>query len=378
MGATASLPSDERLRQTILIKAYNTRKNDSIPLHVQFLGQFSKYDTDNQGTVTFEELQSITSEIGFSDAVKLTQLFERFQDKAARFQFKPFIEFIRNHKAASATIKRAKAVKSIHPIHPNSRGPHPSYPPRAEVLDTQVEWKVKWPSYSPVEHVDPVVLKFDCTKKQGGWADPADISSIDFRQRSSLCGQLKLGGDQRPQNPVGRTGLCNRGLLGKWGPNFAADPLITREDPSDSKKLQLVVIKRKDTGEWAFPGGMVDEGEMVSVTVRREFTEEAGNVPEEQKENYQKLLDKLFTTPSVVYKGYVDDPRNTDNSWMETTVMHFHCSKELGEMLPLQAGDDASHVRWLTLDSPLDADSLKLYADHGRFLMMAMDKLKRT
>lgn len=25
-----------------------------------------------------------------------------------------------------------------------------------------------------------------------------------------------------------------------------------------------------------------------------------------------------------VYRGYVDDPRNTDNAWMETTAFNFH------------------------------------------------------
>jgi len=25
-----------------------------------------------------------------------------------------------------------------------------------------------------------------------------------------------------------------------------------------------------------------------------------------------------------IYRGYVDDPRNTDNSWMETIAYHFH------------------------------------------------------
>jgi ADP-ribose pyrophosphatase len=372
MGATASLPSDERLRQTILIKAYNTRKDDSQPLHVQFLRSFSKFDTNNEGTVTFAELQAITSEIGFSKQEKLKQLFERFKDKGGKFQFKPFVNFIKDYKNTKRSAKVA-----VKPLIPRSRGPHPQYPERALVSDNQVAWKAKWSDYSPVEHVDPVVLKFDCTKREGGWADPADISAIDFGERTSLCGKLKIGEDRRPQNPMGRTGLQNRGLLGKWGPNFAADPLITRQDPSDSTKLQLVVIKRKDTGEWAFPGGMVDKGEMVSVTVRREFAEEAGNVPEDQRENYQKLLDELFISPTVVYQGYVDDPRNTDNSWMETTVMHFHCSQELGQMLPLQAGDDASHVRWLLLDKEVDVDALQLYADHGRFLKMALESIKR-
>ena len=30
------------------------------------------------------------------------------------------------------------------------------------------------------------------------------------------------------RNPVGRTGMIGRGLLGRWGPNHAADPIVTR------------------------------------------------------------------------------------------------------------------------------------------------------
>ena len=30
------------------------------------------------------------------------------------------------------------------------------------------------------------------------------------------------------RNPCGRTGLKGRGLLGRWGPNHAADPIVTR------------------------------------------------------------------------------------------------------------------------------------------------------
>ena len=46
----------------------------------------------------------------------------------------------------------------------------------------------------------------------------------------------------------------------------------------------------------------------------------------------------------------VDDPRNTDNAWMETTAYHFHCSNELGALLQLRAGDDAGQVTWLDIN----------------------------
>lgn len=103
-----------------------------------------------------------------------------------------------------------------------------------------------------------------------------------------------------PRNPFGRTGMCGRGLLGRWGPNHAADPVVTRNvlvhktrlDSTHSlsftfdncfklfflifivillrwkrdqhgnivtkngkKVLEFVAIKRKDCGAWAIPGG---------------------------------------------------------------------------------------------------------------------------
>ena len=53
--------------------------------------------------------------------------------------------------------------------------------------------------------------------------------------------------------------MVERGRLAKWGPNHAADPMVTRYH-AVTGELQIVVIKRSDTGAWALPGGMVDPG----------------------------------------------------------------------------------------------------------------------
>ena len=107
--------------------------------------------------------------------------------------------------------------------------------------------------------------------------------------------------DGVPLNLRGRTGLRGRGLLGKWGPNHAADPIVTRYQGT---QLQMVAIKRKDTGDWAIPGGMVDDGEMVSVTLKREFTEEAGGHMEQRsKARFEELTAKLFKKGDLVYRG---------------------------------------------------------------------------
>ena len=44
-----------------------------------------------------------------------------------------------------------------------------------------------------------------------------------------------------------------------------------------------------------------------------------------------QLTPRLLGAPSDV-----DEPRNTDNAWLETTAYHFHCSRELGALLPLK------------------------------------------
>ena len=80
----------------------------------------------------------------------------------------------------------------------------------------------------------------------------------------------------KPLNPRGRTGVGGRGVLGKWGPNHAADPVVTRwkladnghrlvAEESGKPVLEFVCIQRRDTGVWAIPGGMVDPGERVSL-----------------------------------------------------------------------------------------------------------------
>ncbi len=39
---------------------------------------------------------------------------------------------------------------------------------------------------------------------------------------------------------------------------------------------RIVLIQRRDNGKWALPGGMVDWGEDIATTVRRELAEETG------------------------------------------------------------------------------------------------------
>lgn len=54
--------------------------------------------------------------------------------------------------------------------------------------------------------------------------------------RISFVGEYKIE-NTIPLNPFGRTGVKGRGLLGRWGPNHAADPIVTKwkRDSNNSK-----------------------------------------------------------------------------------------------------------------------------------------------
>ena len=159
----------------------------------------------------------------------------------------------------------------------------------------------------------------------------------------------------RPLNPAGRTGIEGRGLLGKWGPNHAADPIVTRVSP-ETGHLEVLLIQRR-CGAWAIPGGMVDSGEDPLTTARRELHEETGVALDE-------------TPGTVIYQGLGDGPRTTDNAWIETTAVHFHAeaTSSVAHAIP-QAASDAIDSKWMTITPDLIRS---LYANHGELLSMAI------
>ncbi|HKZ18110.1 MAG TPA: NUDIX domain-containing protein [Geobacteraceae bacterium] len=250
-------------------------------------------------------------------------------------------------------------------INPLAKGWHvkarfekpPEYPERFPVPDESVIWEADLPGYNPPYYVAPVVLKNDCTTNPAGWADPEDIAAVAV-PAESFAGRLNLDEADRPMNPVGRTGIAGRGLLGKWGPNYAADPIITMIN-GDTGQVEMLAVQRRDNGQWAIPGGMVDKGEEVSKTLARELHEETGVV-----------LD--MAEGHLIYQGYIDDPRNTDNAWMETTAKHLHLPPETADRMNLQAGSDAKAVRWL----PLVPETVKnLYASHCALVKATLSEM---
>ena len=91
-----------------------------------------------------------------------------------------------------------------------------------------MKWNFKWENYNPIDFTTARILS------RPAYADPANPYEItkwnqqdNGIKRASHNGVYKII-DGRPQNPVGRTGVVGRGRLGRWGPNHAADAIVTR------------------------------------------------------------------------------------------------------------------------------------------------------
>lgn len=232
------------------------------------------------------------------------ELFSIFDSSVESFDVAVLQAIVSSFKATqlneSLAVEKARRVRTLQQLdgsgihHRSARGVHPEYPAREPVPDDFVPWAKAWETtYEATRYTADVVLENDRDqvppeeKPRRGWADPdlpmvedadGDEVSVPFTAEflSELRGRLTFEHREgmegiayddlgRPLNPRGRTGMSGRGLLGKWGPNHAADPIVTRINPfEEGNKLQMVAILRRDTQEWAIPGGMVDDGETVS------------------------------------------------------------------------------------------------------------------
>lgn len=206
---------------------------------------------------------------------------------------------------------------------------YPEYPKRASIEDPYVPIYFNHSDNDAREYSDP--------------EDPTEMQKLTFNSYES---DVKIV-DGYPQNPIGRTGMTGRGLLAKWGANFGADAIITKKD----KVLKVLLVRRKDTGELAFPGGMVDKDEKSCATAQRELLEETG-------------ISLDLENAKKIYEGYVDDPRNTDNAWIESTFYHLHLDKDYNPEFKIQHSE-VIEVDFFNVDDTLQG---KMFSSHSAVL----------
>lgn len=134
------------------------------------------------------------------------------------------------------------------------------------------------------------------------------------------------------------------------GVNFTADAVVI-----DPVKQKLLLIKRRDTGDWALPGGFIDTTDAsAGYAAAREACEETGIMLDEPE--------------ALLYRGAVDDPRNTTDAWIETSAYIFYADSDETVI----GGDlqEVEMVDWKQLN-----DLPELYASHTDIVKLGVDYL---
>ena len=235
--------------------------------------------------------------------------------------------------------------------------------PNGSTVPAQLRaWSTPFPDYAPTDITPPELCAEGIAASVAqGWAEPETTPlAVDFAARQYLALVPYRVVNGRPRNPSGRTGRVGRDL-GRWGENSAADAIVVADTPHGRFVL---LIRRDDCGRWALPGGMVEPGEFVLTAAVRELAEETG-------------IDLHGATGEVVFRGYVDDPRNTDEAWVCTAALLYRVTA----CLPAVGADDAAEARWWPFDSPaaltvaLSTCGERLYRAHGPLLAAAHERL---
>lgn len=130
------------------------------------------------------------------------------------------------------------------------------------------------------------------------------------------------------------------------GPNYTADSVII------NPIAQKILLIKRSSGEWALPGGFINSKEDSFNAAIRETKEETGTI--------------ISDSPILIYKGLVNDPRNSQTSWIETSAYLF----VVNELSEVSGRDDAIDAAWLPLNN-----LPKLYASHDEIVARAIDYL---
>ncbi|GBM32255.1 Protein ced-11 [Araneus ventricosus] len=220
-----------------------------------------------------------------------------------------------------------------------------------------------------------------------------------------------------PRNPLGRTGLRGRGCLPQWGPNHFIYAVITRWQAVESVSYHdyLEVVLLINDQDISIPGGFVttenaysvisalfqcdtvwwteedmiafflslaqvpgtshseDESLQAKQSSSRSRSAEVSRKPASEKESISKSTEEIDSTegPFIfqrMKKGYMDEAINTDQSWCEAEVWHFHYNVSC-----LVEEKFKANMLWLQLD---EIALQKIAIGQASFLHSVAKKMK--
>lgn len=246
------------------------------------------------------------------------------------------------------------------------------YPAPFPIEITKQSWNDNYPEYSPIYFLHKSVRE-SYNKLGEPMVDHEDLVTAKLKERFSYENWWKLRFDKNwyPLNPMWRIWISGRGLMWRRWPNHAADPIIIFKKNNWEK--QVLLIERPDAKWlWAFPGWICDPWEEIKLAAFRELEEETGL-------NISWLKD-LNERLKFVFWGVVDDPRNTDNAWIESHAILIEINEsEVPWGLNFRShSEEARRIKLVNISELIDkngkVNKSLFYASHGLILQKYLDK----
>ncbi|TGZ61571.1 hypothetical protein CRM22_007924 [Opisthorchis felineus] len=264
------------------------------------------------------------------------------------------------------------------------------YPPTSDATPSLFAEPVPWgteklpsdvlgwrPPYSPIE----------------GWTESSDFVTAMTSREWNPMGTTYLPSTEQvppdpetgmPRNPSGRTGVIGKGLLPVWGPNPAIILVVTRYTSPTSHgpgELQVAVCELQITRQlpWllvrhpATCDGVSCMQSMVDLWVSARTKQLCAANPEKAAFYEKALAFYRQSSPSVVFSGYLNDMVNTDNAWIEPTVINIHLGTHPDKsdaLLHLFVPEDCC-LRWARAD-----DQTPMRTSHRTVLDITIGRLK--
>jgi ADP-ribose pyrophosphatase len=227
----------------------------------------------------------------------------------------------------------------------------PDYPPRLSITIDEAPWTRDCARYDPPYYVAPEVL---ASRRPRGWADPEELAELSLELAARPAEHRDAEG--RPLNPMGRTGIAGRGLLGLWGSNLSVAAVLVRP-AGDTGELEVALGHRAGETRLELPKGFVLHREDPGNGIRRVLEVETGIRGSDAGE--------------PLFEGYTYDPRETDHAWVETHVFLFFDAERAWPDL-LAPGGDFEELMWW----PLDPETFnRVPSAQARFLRAAVKRL---
>ena len=174
------------------------------------------------------------------------------------------------------------------------------YPERQRINIDVANWKVDCADYEPPYYVADSVMDSGHSADTQGKVDPED--NWHFPDITDWGREYRRDDLGRPLNPSGRTGIAGRGSLWLWGSNPMVFLCPIRLNDVIGK-LEILVLNEGETTDIIC--GHLKRGESVSDALKQVF---------------DRVGFSGSTVKEEIFSGYLYDPRQTDNAWVDAKV----------------------------------------------------------